>query len=63
MKSVLALLAARPVLIGIFYLLVLPVGLIMRILGGDPMAREMDPAATSYRVESRPADPSAMRRD
>ncbi len=36
----------------LFYVLVLPMGLVMRLFGGDPMARKRDASATSYRVVS-----------
>ena len=36
----------------LFYVLVLPMGLIMRLFGNDPMARKQDKAASSYRIES-----------
>ena len=36
----------------LFYVLILPMGLIMRLFGNDPMARKKDEAATSYRIES-----------
>jgi hypothetical protein len=36
----------------LFYLLVLPMGLVMRLFGKDPMAREKDKSASSYRIES-----------
>ena len=36
----------------LFYVLVLPMGLIMRLFGNDPMARKRDESASSYRVES-----------
>jgi hypothetical protein len=39
------------IILGImFYLLFLPVGLLMRLLGKDPMARSMDKTKVSYRV-------------
>lgn len=42
------------VLLGlIFYLMVLPTGLILRVLGKDPMARRLERGLTSYRVTSR----------
>ncbi|MEA3275505.1 MAG: SxtJ family membrane protein [Pseudomonadota bacterium] len=42
------------ILLGIlFFLLFLPAGLIMRLLGKDPMARKRDSGATSYRVASK----------
>ena len=36
----------------LFYVLVLPMGLIMRLFGNDPMARKYDKSVTSYRVKS-----------
>ena len=36
----------------LFYVLVLPMGLMMRIFSNDPMARKSDPSASSYRVKS-----------
>jgi hypothetical protein len=36
----------------LFYALVLPMGLVMRIFGKDPMARKPDAAASSYRIPS-----------
>ena len=40
-----------PLVLGIvFYGLILPMGLVMRIIGHDPMARRFDDAADSYRV-------------
>ena len=36
----------------LFYVLVLPMGLIMRLFGKDPMARRLDKSASSYRIES-----------
>ena len=36
----------------LFYVLVLPMGLIMRLFGNDPMARKRDESASSYRIES-----------
>lgn len=39
---------SRVLLIALFYLAVLPIGLIMRLLGKDPMRRKRDPAASSY---------------
>ena len=35
-------------LAAVFYLLVTPIGLIMRLVGYDPMHRRFDPEATSY---------------
>jgi len=36
----------------LFYVLILPMGLIMRLFGNDPMARKWDESASSYRVKS-----------
>lgn len=36
----------------LFYLIVLPMGLIMRLFGFDPMARKKDQESSSYRVKS-----------
>ena len=36
----------------LFYVLILPMGLIMRLFGKDPMARKVDKSASSYRVKS-----------
>jgi hypothetical protein len=36
----------------LFYVVILPMGLIMRLLGKDPMARKRDKSASSYRIKS-----------
>lgn len=36
----------------VFYILVLPMGLIMRMFGKDPMARKYDKSVSSYRVKT-----------
>jgi len=36
----------------LFYILVLPMGIIMRLFGKDPMVRKMDKSASSYRIAS-----------
>lgn len=39
------------IILGImFYFLFLPVGLIMRLLGKDPMARKLDKSLSTYRI-------------
>ena len=41
------------IILGIlFYVLILPMGLVMRLFGNDPMARKRDESASSYRIES-----------
>ena len=43
-----------PIILGIaFYLVIMPVGLIMRLVGHDPMARKLDSELQSYRVISK----------
>ncbi len=63
MRILSILLASRPVLILVFYLIVLPAGLFMRSLGRDPMARRRDRKADSYRVASLEQPPADMERD
>ena len=42
------------IILGImFYVLILPIGFIMRLLGKDPMQRRFDQQAKSYRVPSK----------
>ena len=36
----------------LFYMLVLPTGLVIRLFGSDPMARKRDKSASSYRIAS-----------
>ena len=52
-----------PIIAGaIFFLVVTPVGWIMRMTGKDPMTRRFDPDAPSYRVPSRIFRPRSMER-
>ena len=59
-----ALLLSRittPLIMGVVYLLVItPAGLIMRLIGTDPMARRFDPDAESYRIRSKKAPKENM---
>lgn len=43
---------SRIILALIFYVLLLPIGLILRMLGKDPMTRTITPEVTSYRITS-----------
>ena len=44
-------------LILVFYLLITPIGLIMRMLGRDPLERKWDPEASTYwKVAEKPVD-------
>ena len=36
----------------LFYVMVMPMGLVMRLFGKDPMNRKRDKSASSYRVQS-----------
>lgn len=46
----------------VFYLLVTPMGLVMKLMGRDPMARKFEPGAQSYRVASRRAPAQNLER-
>lgn len=47
----------NPLLMGlVFFLTVLPTGIIMRLLGKDPMNRRLDPQAQSYWIKRENAD-------
>jgi len=45
----------------IFYLVFFPIGLILRLLGKDPMNRKFDSEATTYRVARQPRPESHMK--
>lgn len=45
---VLGFFVSRILLTIIFFLVITPTGIIMRLVGKDPMERKLDPAATSY---------------
>lgn len=38
----------------VYYLVVTPIGLVMRVLGHDPMHRRFDPEASTYWIERHP---------
>lgn len=45
-----------PLILGVvFFLVILPVALVMKLIGRDPMARRFDETAKSYRVPSHQA--------
>ena len=56
--AVLGWINSRIILGLLFYAMILPAGLLMRLLGKDPMRRRFDAGVASYRVASkaRPAD-------
>lgn len=48
-----------PLVLGfMFYVVVTPIGLLMRMLGKDPLRREFDRRATSYWIERQPPGPA-----
>lgn len=50
-----------PLVLGlVFFVLFLPMGLVMRLARHDPMRRRLDPGARSYRVPSRPQPPDSL---
>lgn len=52
-----------PIILGIiFFFVILPVALVMRLAGHDPMARRFDDQAESYRVPSHPPKRENMER-
>jgi Kef-type K+ transport system membrane component KefB len=52
-----------PVILGIvFFFVILPMALVMRLTGHDPMARRFDDRAESYRVPSHPPKRENMER-
>lgn len=52
----------RIVLTILFYVVLMPTGFIMRMLGRDPMARRFDRQQPTYRVTSRRASARSMER-
>lgn len=53
---------SRVLLTIIFFIVIIPMGLIMRILGKDPMERKLDPNAASYWIpKEQEKDPSVER--
>ncbi len=52
----------RVILSVVFFIVVLPTGILMRMFGKDPMARKLDNKQESYRVESTPTAPDRMDR-
>jgi hypothetical protein len=47
------------VLAVLFYLVVTPVGLLLRLSGTDPLSRRSEPRSTTYWSEARPARPKS----
>ena len=53
---------SRIILTILFFVVILPLGLLMRALGHDPVARKLDPQASTYRVPSRKRTRESMER-
>jgi hypothetical protein len=50
-----------PIIMGVvFYLVITPMGLVMRLMGKDYMARRLRDGAASYRIESRTMPPKRL---
>ncbi len=50
----------NPIVMGVlFYLLITPIGLLMRVFGKDPLNRKFDPHAESYWIKREPMGDSA----
>ena len=58
---VLGFVMTRVILTLVFFLVVTPVGWIMRALGKDPLRRRPDPSAETYWIEKTAPDPSPKR--
>ena len=50
----------RIIMFLMFYLLILPIGLALRLLGKDSMKRKFDKGVESYRVKQEPIDKNHM---
>lgn len=51
----------RIIMLLLFYMLILPIGFIMRLVGYDPMQRKIDPDLKSYRKPCKPMNKEHMR--
>ena len=52
-----------PIVLGIvFFVVIMPIGLMMRIFGRDPMARRLDKATKTYRIKSHKTTKENMER-
>jgi hypothetical protein len=51
---------SRIILAILFFLVITPAGLVMRLLGRDPLARQFDQDAASYRLPAEPNEVSSM---
>lgn len=53
---------SRILLTIVFVVVMIPTGLIMRVVGKDPMERKLDPAAETYWIEREPAEEGSLER-
>jgi hypothetical protein len=52
-----------PIILGlVFFGMIMPMGLVMRLTGHDPMRRKLEPDAATYRVPSRPVPRDSVER-
>ena len=52
-----------PIVMGlVFYVVIAPIGIVMRIAGRDSLKRRFDPAAASYRQPSEPTERAHLER-
>lgn len=58
---VLGFIMTRVVLTAVFYLAITPTGLVLRLVGKDPLNRRIDPEATTYWIPKTYDDPSRTR--
>ena len=58
---VLGFVMTRVILMVVYYLVMTPIGLVMRLLGKDPLDRRPDPGAASYWIERTYPDDSKER--
>lgn len=58
---ILGFVMTRVLLTLVFFLVVTPIGLLMRLIGHDPMRRKPDDAAATYWIPKEPHDPSPKR--
>ena len=47
------------IMITLFFVIIAPIGILMRLAGRDPMEREIDPNAESYWTPAKPAPPNS----
>jgi len=51
----------RIIMLILFYFVILPFGLVMRLIGHDPMRRKFDSKVSSYRIMTKTQDKSHMK--